>query len=249
MLFAVMAFLVSAQNVTPLDTFLSELKAQRAEVRAFSARFTQETESQGLSVKAQGKVLYLAPRRLLIQYDSQKVSYLIDANRVYEYDGRMEQVQSYAIDADPDLEALCAGFESDPARLTKAFKVALAGTEKNRALELRPKDGNSDSLFEKIEVSFSESKRLPSQIRVELGEVDGTTTLTLSGYEVNAGVGDKDVSLLLPEGTTIVQDGKAIGTAGKGGRRIPEIVEPGPPIDELPVLPETELAPPVGSAK
>lgn len=243
--------MLAAHEAPSAQDLLRDIQVQRRELRALSATFVQEDADPAGKRHEQGKVLYLAPHRILLQYESRPISYLKDGDRVYEYDGNSEQIQSYVLD-DPELTALFLGFEADFSDLEKRFSLVPFTPGKEdcgaRGLELTPKDDGVDGVFEKARICFDAKNLLPCQIEI-IHDAGLTSRILFKDLKVNPTLTDKDVSILAPEGTAIVEDGRLVGAAKAGGRRFPEALEPGAPVAAPPAISATTLAPPTGLAQ
>ncbi len=213
---------IAAQEPPSLDAFLKELSIKRANVHSVSASFVQEDLNMEQKEKVSGTLLYVAPRRIIFRYAKPEIVYLIDGAKVYEYDAELGQVQIYDT-PDAEMEALYIGFEADAARLREAYVLEpfLPVGESRAAAGLMLTPKGEKKLFEKTRLYLQDKDYLPCMVHIVNGP-DSEVITRLSDFRVNAPVKPDDAVLVLPAGTTIIDNGKRAGTVEQDGKRLPE---------------------------
>lgn len=233
----------AAATVDPVDGFLAELAKKRETLVTIEARFTHESRTLDDTHMSSGAVVYVKPRRIVFRWEEpDKVVYLADGPRLYEYDAGLEQLKVYDMKDDPETEALFIGFEQDPARLRKAYTLALIDPKDApgavKGLEMRPKPQdilqqnpedqaheNSRRLFEYARVYFREGDYLPCRIEI-INDPESKVTVSFSEFKVNQPLDAAKTQVALPEGTKIIENEDIFRTVGPEGLNLPEPVFP-----------------------
>lgn len=221
-----------------LDAFLEDFAERRAAVENVQAIFVQDEISPDDSVRSEGTLIFVRPRRIVFRYKDPEITYLIDSLRVYEYDAEFEQVQVFDLDDDPQAEALFLGFGSDPDRLQEAYDLlltpALPDACGSQVLTLRPKaaadeelsqealhvDDISASLFEEARITLGGKDLLPCRIEI-INDADSRVVINIVEYRVNKPIESDADRLNLPEGTRIIENEVLTETVGSEGVFLP----------------------------
>lgn len=232
---------VSADSA--LDAFLADFSEKRATVENVQAIFVQEEISPDDSVRSEGTLTFVRPRRIVFRYLDPEIAYLIDGFRVYEYDAEFEQVQTFDLKNDPEAEALFLGFGGDPNRLQEAYDLsltpALPDACGSQVLTLRPKaveedevsqeelfeDSGASSLFVEARLTLGGDDLLPCRIEI-ISDSDSRIVINIVEYNVNKPVEHGTDSLILPEGTRIIENEALTETVGSEGAVLPRASEP-----------------------
>lgn len=221
-----------------LDAFLTKFAERRATVENVQAVFVQEEISPDDSIRSEGTLVFVRPRRILFRYADPEIAYLIDELRVYEYDAEFEQVQMFDLDNDPEAEALFLGFGGDPERLQEAYDLSLTPTLPDacgsQVLTLRPKidedgdipkdsledDNAAVSLFEEARLTLSNEDYLPCRIEI-INDANSRIVINIVEYTVNKPIEPDSDRLRLPEGTRIIENEVLTETVGSEGAVLP----------------------------
>ncbi len=228
----------SATADSSLDSFLAEFSERRAAVKNVQASFVQDETSPDDSVRSEGTLVFVRPRRIVFRYTDPEIAYLVDALRVYEYDTEFEQVQSFDLANDPQAEALFLGFGGDPIRLQEAYDLsltpALPDACGSTVLTLRPKlpsgdeiaqedlnvDGGAGSLFEEARLTLAGDDLLPCRIEI-INDANSRIVINIVEYSVNKPIEPGADRLVLPEGTRIIENEELTETVGSDGTVLP----------------------------
>ncbi len=221
-----------------LDAFLVKFSEQRAAVENVQATFIQDEISADDSVRSEGTLIFVRPRRIVFRYVDPEIAYLIDELRVYEYDAEFEQVQAFDLANDPEAEALFLGFGGDPDRLQQAYDLSLTEASADscgtQVLTLHPKpvpddelrqedlhvDGGSASLFEEARLTLAGADMLPCRIEI-INDAKSRIVINIVEYSVNKPVKTAADRLVLPEGTRIIENEELVETVGSEGAILP----------------------------
>ncbi|GMW03210.1 MAG: hypothetical protein AMXMBFR84_43450 [Candidatus Hydrogenedentota bacterium] len=220
------AALVTAGEV---NTFFDDFAKKREGVKAVYARFTQENTTPDEILVSEGELIYTEPRRILFRYFDPEVTYLVDGDRIYEYDADLEQLQIYDVQDQPAIEAMFLGLDKDTSRLREAFDVELYKPLENecgtQGLMLVPKpapeDDESAPLFDKARINLQDPQWLPCYVRVDNDE-ESYFEIKLSDFKYNNDVDLKRAFITLPEGTRIIENEQLVEKVGAGGKIVPE---------------------------
>lgn len=216
------------------ETFFEDFVAQRQHVAVLEARYMQRTVTPDEQLTAGGSILYVNPRRILFRYDEPELTYLIDEQRVFEYDADLAQVQVIGLGDNPQTEALFLGFESNLDRLEEAYEVAYFSPGEDECgdhgLRLRPLDP-TDAYFEEVWIFLDGEDYVPCNIHV-VNEDGSHVLIEISDYQVNVEIDPQETQIWVPEGTSIVPREGPIERAGPEGAWLPEPRYPHTPTQE-----------------
>jgi outer membrane lipoprotein-sorting protein len=193
-------------------------------------------------VKKTGTITYVKPRRILFKYDDPEITYLVDGQKVYEYNAKATQLQVIDLENDPQTEAFFLGFDDNTERLKQAYNVKLFTPDPKecgtKGLELLPRHEVEDvtkkerSTFEKVRISLDGQQYLPCHIEV-INDKDSKTNIAISAIKTNADTAPKELTITVPEHTTIVENNDKTSDAGPGGVTFPRPGAPKPPTIKL----------------
>ncbi len=229
-------FAVAASTTAPtVDEFFADFAKKREPIERLEARFVQDTVTPDETTRTIGYIVYQKPRRIMLRYLDPEVTYLVDGNRVYQYNVELEQVQVYDLDDDPQLEALFLGFDSDTNRLRDAYSIELfdpdpstCGEEGLRLLPLPAEPsgaaGSTDEsvapLFQEIALYLRGDDLLPCRIHV-INDAESNVEISVDDFKINDAAGDAAARIDLPEGTMIIENEENVEQVGPGGKWIP----------------------------
>jgi outer membrane lipoprotein-sorting protein len=151
---------------------------------------------------------------------------MIDGLRVYEYDPDIAQIQIYDLEDRPESEAFYLGFETNAGRLQEAYDVRLMPPDdaQRHALEIefkpKPKADGEEPYFERVVIQLSKGDLLPSTILI-VNDEESSTSFVVSNYSLNAALPEGLSHVVVPEGTTVVENESYAGEAGPGGVTFP----------------------------
>lgn len=222
----------------PLDAFWADFAQKRDQVVVLEAKFTQTNTSVDEEEVSKGTLVYAKPRRIVFSYETPEKSVcLIDGLRVYEYDVEFKQVQIFNLEDDAETEALYLGFESDIARLTKAYDVEMMEpgdafpNTKCIVLKPKPREDNSAPLFERVHLYLRDKDYLPVRIYI-VNDEDSSVDIEIKDIAVNKPLEPAATQLDLPEGVRIIEDDVFVEQVGPEGKRTPDSVVPKLPASE-----------------
>ena len=237
LLVALLAF--SAGDPDPVESFFREFAAKRDGIRTLEAQFVQTNFSVDEETTVKGRIVYVKPRRIVFRYDDPEMAHLVDGLRMYEYDADLKQVLIYELEDAPQTEALFMSFDDDTKRLREAYDVALFDPDEKdlRGLMLTPKPKESEEpLFEHARLFLRGEDLLPRRIEIQ-NDAESRVVIEVKDIKANAPLQAEQAQVLVPEGTTVVQDDRLLETVGPGGKLLP-LPEPDART-ELPPLPPT----------
>ncbi len=217
------------------DGFFAEFAEKRDGIRTLEARFTQESVVPEETLYSAGRLIYVKPKRIVFRYEAPEPTYLIDGLRAYEYEPDLKQVQVYLLEDNPQTEALFLGFDEDTKRLRDAYEVELfepaEEPEGARGVVLRPKNArDEEAYFEKVTLFLRAEDYLPYRIHI-VNDAESHVTIRVADFVVNGASAPAQGQIMLPEGTTIIEDDEIVETVGRGGKLVPEaIAMPEPPV-------------------
>ena len=199
---------------------------QRDTIEFLSARFKQESIAPEELIESEGSLVYINPKRILFRYDDPPITYMIDAERSYEYDEEMEQLLVYDLEGGPEAEAFFLGFENNTSRVMEAYSisvVALDDPEKHAfTVVLTPKtDDEDEMLFQKAYLNIEKGSSIPNEIII-INDEENRVVFHLDQFKVNIPLPSELIQLKVPEGTEIIINDESVGQAGADGRTYPE---------------------------
>jgi len=215
---AALAIAAGAAADTPEPgAFFNEFAERRDAIDSLTADFVQTTVTPDEEIVSTGTLTYTRPKRLIFRYDDPPLHYMIDGLRVFEYDAELEQIQIYQLEDRPESEAFYLGFESDGDRLREAYDVrAIPPTDPGRhavAVEFLPKPHpeGEQPYFQKVRLQLSKGEFLPSEILI-VNDEESHTTFQISNFRVNEPLTPEQTHIVVPAGTTVVDNDEFVGT-------------------------------------
>jgi outer membrane lipoprotein-sorting protein len=223
----------AAAELEPSEDFQSFLD-QRDAVKTLTARFHQETIAPDELIESEGSLVYINPKRILFRYDKPLITYMIDAERNYEYDEENEQLVVYDLDGGPEAEAFFLGFENNRAKVLEAYSISSEASDNPKeflpTVVLTPKTDDPEELFfERVYMKIKLNNSMPSQIII-INDEENKVIFYLDEYEINTPLQDDRKQLHIAEGTEIIINDEYVGQADVGGKTYPE---PKPDLAEI----------------
>lgn len=229
---AFLCCVIAAAAHPPMDVnaFLAEFSKHRNSIHTLQATFTQVNVTPEEKRKITGTITYMRPRRILFHYDRPRVSYLVDGQKVYQYDVKAKQIQMIDLENDPQTEAFFLGFDDNTERLKQAYSLSLFTPQTNACgdagLQLIPKPTKgvglkrNDEYFEKVRICLDKDRYLPCQIEI-VNDKNSKVLISVSNIKINAPNAPQNLTISVPEGTSIVQGDEMLPPAGPGGATFP----------------------------
>ncbi len=231
----------------PVDVFFAEFADKRAHIQVLEATFERKNITPDETFATKGKLLYAKPRRIILRHDDTEVpDLMLDAERIFEHDRDMEQLEIHHLRGDVSVEALFVGFEAETNRLREAYDVELfdpveeEGAAKGLVLRPKKREGEEEAaLFERVRLFLRKGDYLPCRI-VIVNDSDSRTDTRITNFIVNHKIDPKTTQIFLKEGTVIIEDEESVDTAPPGGLRLPtkaiapKLPEPKPVTVEAP---------------
>lgn len=217
----------SAADESAIDKFFAEFVAKREHIESLQATFTQVNVTPDDTLRYEGRVAYVRPRRILFEYFDPKEVWAVDGRHVYNYQEHLEQLEVFEIGDSAQAEAFYIAFDNDAERLRKTYEVSLLGPTSvdcgERILKLAPKadDDESDTgPFREIYLDLRAEDLLPCRVRA-VSDDDSEITITIHKYTVNPKDQRITAEFVVPPGTSIFKNGVRSDPAGEGGKVIP----------------------------
>ena len=231
MTIAALCLAIPAQAVPDFDAFFAEFQKKRDGIRFLEAPFEQTTVTPDETILLKGRIVYSAPKRLLLHYadpdtgEASVLVYITDGLVTYEYDKELGQLKSWKLEDRPETEALFLGFSDDSENLKKAYVIRLVPpAESNKggvALELTPRDPESEmAVFESATLQLRPGDLLPTQILI-VNDAESNVTIRIGEFALGDTAPPDKTHIIVPEGTDIVEDEQYIETAGPEGKTVP----------------------------
>ncbi|MBI5091577.1 MAG: outer membrane lipoprotein carrier protein LolA [Candidatus Hydrogenedentes bacterium] len=233
-------FAAAAQPDPDFDAFFAEFAKRRDGVQTLEAKFTQEqiTPEDPKPEKKTGTITYVKPRRILFQYDDPKVTYLVDGQRVYEYNIKAEQLQILDLENDPQTEAFFLGFDDNTERLKQAYDIKQFTPDPKdcgaKGLDLAPKHFADDlakkerKYFEEVRISLDGDRYLPCHVDINYDK-ETRTQISITDIKVNSATAPKDLTIEVPERTAVIENDNKLADVGPGGAKFPRPADAKPP--------------------
>lgn len=224
-----MALLLAQAETTEasFEKFFESFREQRDGVRVLRASFVQKTVTEDEVITSRGIISYAHPKRLMFRYSDEPLVYAMDGNRIYEYDGEIEQLQIFELEDRPETGLMFLGFENNVDELQEAFNVHVSTPDdsKRTTVKLTPKDPDSEDVyFMSVTLHLREGDYLPVEIEIESDE-ESRVYITLEDMVVNGTLSEDDTQIFLPEGTDILENDTYIERVGPEGRRLPPLTQ------------------------
>ncbi|MCC6153298.1 MAG: outer membrane lipoprotein carrier protein LolA [Candidatus Hydrogenedentes bacterium] len=222
-----LSVLAAEQSV---DDFFAEFVAKREHIQTLTASFRQDNITPDETRSSGGKIVFVKPTQLRIEYMDPKIIYAVDGLRVFNYEADLEQVQVYDVENSPQLDAFFVGFDNDPKRLREAYDVSLADASAvscgQRVLKLVPKKPATDDEalsqpYKEIRLSLRNEDLLPCKIEA-ISDEQTSFVMEISEYAVNADGANPSIRFHVPEGTKVIVNETDITRVGAGGKDLPE---------------------------
>ena len=202
---------------------LDELAAKREPAAALTASFRQTTIMPDDVLSASGTIAYSRPRMLAVRFADPELVYLMDAERVHEYDAELGQLQTGPLDNAPEVEVLFAAFGQDLSRLEDIYEVTpftpVDAPEGAQGLELRPRHGDADHLFETARLHLRPDDALPYRIEI-VNTQESRVIYELDDVRAADAVDPALFALDLPPGTRVIEGERLVETVGEGGKTL-----------------------------
>ena len=221
-----------AQGPADFDAFFEEFAKKRDGMRVLQARFVQETVVPEETLKNEGAIVYVKPKRLVFRYDAPEPTYIIDGQEVYEYAPDLEQLQIYDLEDNPQTEAFFLGFDDDTNRLRKAYDIEVLDPqgepEAAKAVVLRPKPAeNGETYFEKVTLFLRGSDYVPYRIEI-VNDAESRVTIRVKDIVINGPLAPGQAQVKLPKGTAIIRDERLVETVAQESKLLPDAPVPLP---------------------
>lgn len=213
-----------------VDDFFAEFVAKREHIQTLTANFRQDNITPDETRSSGGKIVFVKPKQLRIEYMDPKIVYAVDGSRVYNYEADLEQVQVYDVEDSPQLDAFFVGFDNDPKRLRDAYDVSLSdapeGSCGQRVLKLVPKKPASEDEalsqpYREIRLLLRNVDLLPCKIEA-ISDDQTSFVMEIGDYLINAAGPNPSVRFHVPEGTKIIVNETDVSRVGTGGKDLPE---------------------------
>lgn len=227
-----LSYFLAATNETP-ESFLKELSLKRAAVGTLYAQMRLENTTPEQKTESRGTVLYIRPNRLVFRiFDGEneeaKQVFVVDSNKVYEYDASIEQLQIYDLGENREMRAIFSAFESDLTQLQDYYDIELfePGDAADRAVQglmLVPKNLMEDRsrLFERVRVYLRDKDYLPTLIHV-VNDADSEAVMYFDDLKVDPILPRHADQIALPKGTKIIENDDKVRTVRTEVEYIPE---------------------------
>ncbi len=222
---ALVSLFVFAGADAGFDSFFEEFARKRDGIETLRASFSQETTVPEDTLHDQGTIIYKKPKRVVFRYEPPQPTYLIDADRAYEYSPDIQQIQIYALEDNPQTEIFFLGFDDDTERLREGYDVELVKPDNEPegagAIEVRPnKDDEDTALFEQATLYLRPGDYLPYRIHI-VNDKDSSVIIRVTDFELNEPLEPEDARIHLPEGTTVIVDDQLVERVPEGGKWVP----------------------------
>ena len=213
-----------------VEEFFAEFVAKREHIQALTATFRQDNITPDETRSSIGKIVFVKPKQLRIEYDDPKIVYAVDGLRVFNYEAELEQVQVYDVEDSPQLDAFFVGFDNDAKRLREAYDVSLydapAGSCGQRVLKLVPKKTKTEDEalsqpYREIRLYLRNDDLLPCKIEA-ISDEETSFVMQIDHYEINAAGETPSIRFHVPDGTKIIVNETDIVRVGAGGKDLPE---------------------------
>lgn len=223
---------VGITNDSP-EAFLKELSLKRAAIGVLSAQMRLENATPEQKTQSRGTVLYVRPDRLVFRIfeedkEETKQVFVVDGNRVYEYDASIEQLQIYDLGKSGEMQAIFSAFQSDLTELEKYYDMELfePGDAADRAVQgimLVPKSlvENRSPLFERVRVYLRGGDYLPTLIHV-VNDADSEAIMYFDDLKIDPSLPNHADQIALPRGTKIIENDEKVRTVRAEVEYVPE---------------------------
>jgi outer membrane lipoprotein-sorting protein len=248
---AILALAALAAAETPeFEAFFKEFQTKRATIHAVAANFSEESHLPEETYTAAGRLFFAQPRRLLRNtLTPDKSVLLLDGRYAYQYEEEVKQCVIHDLKDQPESRILFLGFDGDLEALRKAYDVSLFAAAGDEAREgkygilVKPYAEDLDTaLFVEARFYLRDADYLPWRIQVVHDE-HTHTDLRITDYRINPALDPAETQVLLPEGTSVIENDRIVLTVGPGGKRYPESAPP-PREPERPAVDVRPLEPP-----
>lgn len=226
--------------VGDVDEFFKTFAEKRASLQFMEGRFVQKHVTDRETVRAEGRIVFSKPRRILFRFESaeQNATYIIDGRRAYEYEPDIRQLQIYDLEENQQTEVFFLGFDDNIAGLRQGYDVGVIEPEDKelgrRALIIHPKKQPENAEkkdpaegrarqggdFREIAIYLREPDYVPSRIHI-LKEDGSDVDIQLYDIALRDKADLNAVSIAVPEGTKIVENDGKPETVGAGGKTLP----------------------------
>lgn len=226
---ALMTLAVAITAPPSFEEFFEDFQARRQGIEVLQAFFLEENYLPGEVFASEGTVLYARPRRLVRRTESpDKTTLLVDGGQAYQYEPEVEQCVIYDLEDEPAADILFLGFDSDLAALNDAYEMSIFSVVDEAAAAIgklgviiRPYAEDLETApFQEVSLYLRDADYLPWKIRV-VTDAETQTIIMLKDYRINGNPDPSETQIILPEGTTLVENDKIVETVSAQGRRIP----------------------------
>lgn len=231
---AALIWLAGAAGQAPsANEFFDQFSQRRDAIGSLQARYVQTTVTPDEVTVSEGTLVYTKPKRLIFRYKDPQLAYMIDGLRVYEYDPDLEQIQIFELEDKPESEAFYLGFESNADRLQEAYDVTVLPPDdaEKHAIAIsftpKPKEDGDEPFFQRVLIQLRKDDLLPSTILI-VNDAESSTSFSVMDYRLNPELPEAVSHILVPEGTTIVENDDYVGEAGPGGQTFPAATSASP---------------------
>ncbi|MFT6300783.1 MAG: outer membrane lipoprotein carrier protein [Saprospiraceae bacterium] len=197
------SFSVSGGNLKKNDINLecvSSLQSLLSSITTISGSFKQVTydEKGEVAQEAQGRLIAERPGKIRWVTDAPMEQHIVsDSKNIWIYDPDLEQVtvSKFSSDISKNPSLLLVGNISD---IELSFS---AGCKSGDAVDFTLTPITADSLYEKIQISFTGKTPSSMSLRDSLGR---KTTINLTEVKINKVVSQKNFQFIPPDGVDVI---------------------------------------------
>lgn len=206
-----------------LDAFLENFQAKRAGIETLSAAYTQTVNTPDESVKTQGALVYVKPRRIIQRTD--ELVTMVAGTDYYEYEPGLRQLLIDDVRGTGLEDLLFFGFDADTARLQQDYVLHYREAEGAPLLTILPKPTpeKKEAPFIEVALHLDKESLLPTRIAVQR---DSETQIIFDIEKIakNKPLKETEAFLHVPAGTLVVRYNEVEEAAvGEGGKSFPVI--------------------------
>ena len=198
-----------------LDQVIERVQKAQDQIETLSAEITHTREIPLLEEKEtmSGSLLFKKPKKLLIVFDKPELQYnlLLDQD-VTVYTPSKKQVEKYRLGraGAANVRAFGIGFMESIASVKEDFNIKLAAREAVRGmdavkLELKPKPGEADGPYDKIEIWFDTTRWVPAMIKLSESDGEVITVILLTNVKLNRRISDGRFRLKWPKDVDVIR--------------------------------------------
>ena len=241
-----LCLLSSAAASDDFEAFFKDFAAKRDTIVTLEAHFLQKTILPEEILTTEGTLFYGRPRRIRFETANPNRSTLIDGGYAYEYEPELKQLLIYSMADSPQSNIFFLGFDNDTEAMRKNYDLERFEPEKNApgdtGILIRPKaEAAEEAGFKEVRLYLREEDYLPVRIFI-VNDEENRLCLDIDEMKKNAASTPEQSQIFIAEGTKIIENDRVVGTAGPGGRHVPQPLEYSPPPEAA--IETRELAPP-----